>query len=135
MQSYAPMHKFCACLFRDSKRYSHCSHSVHGGVYPIPSKRSSCCLVDKEIFLTNWANLCIMICNKCIVIYYKIVDERLPSMRSFHLLIANKTKNDIFEISSPPHEDKCTLKKKGTRCLLANETRDSFCKAYNFYRL
>ena len=60
------------------------------GVYP--QKKSSRRLVDKEIFLTHWAKLCLVICNKCVAIYYKIEGEGLPSKRSFFRLLANEKK-------------------------------------------
>ena len=80
-------------LFRDTKRYSHWSNPGSG--YTL--KKSSRRLVDKEIFLTHWAKLCLIICNKCIVIYYKIEGEGLPSKRSFLRLLANETKKYLFE--------------------------------------
>ena len=80
-------------LFRDTKRFSHWSNPGRG--YTL--KKSSCRLVDKEIFLTHLAKLCLLICNKCIVIYYKIEGEGLPAKRSFLCLLANKTKKYLFE--------------------------------------
>ena len=80
-------------LFRDTKRYSHWSNPGRG--YTL--KKSSRRLVDKEIFLTHWAKLCLIVCNKCIVIFYKIEGEGLPSKRSFLCLLANKTKKYLFE--------------------------------------
>ena len=68
----------------------------------IPSKKSSRHLVDKEIFLTHWAKLGLIIYYKCIVIYYKIEGEGLPSKRSFLRLVANETNKYLFEGSPCP---------------------------------
>ena len=68
--------------------------------------------MDKEIFLNHLAKLCLLICNKCIVIYYKIVGEGLLSKRSFRRLVANETKNYLFEGSSLPSGRGYTLKEK-----------------------
>ena len=46
---------------------SHWHNYILGG--GIPSTRSSPRLVGNEIFLTHWANLCSMICKKCMLIY------------------------------------------------------------------
>ena len=63
----------------------------------IPSKKSSLRLVDDEIFLTHWVKSCLMIYNKCIVIYYKIVGEGIPSKKSSRRLVAHETKIYFFE--------------------------------------
>ena len=102
-------------------------------------------LVDNEIFLTHWAKLCLILCDKCIVIYYKIVGEGLPSNRSFRRLVANNTKSISLKgslkgrgillkkfSSSRWQEDKETFfwgyttggtLKKSSCCLVANETK------------
>ena len=83
-------------LFRDSKEMFPLIQLNPGRVNP--SKRSSCCLVNNEIvFLTHCTKLCLLICNKCTVIYYKIAREGLPSKRRFWRIVANKTKTYFFE--------------------------------------
>ena len=133
-------------LFRDSKRYSPWSHSIQGG--GIPSKKSSLRLVDDEIFLTHWVKSCLMIYNKCIVIYYKIVGEGIPSKKSSRRLVAHETKRYFFEgtllgvhhqknvlvVSLPTRQRDISLRvnylgctiKKCSRRLVADETKRYF---------
>ena len=135
-------------LFRDSKRYSPWSHSIQGG--GIPSKKSSLRLVDDEIFLTHWVKSCLMIYNKCIVIYYKIVGEGIPSKKSSRRLVAHETKIYFFEgtllgvhhqknvlvVSLPTRQRDISLRvnylgytiKKCSRRLVADETKRYFCE-------
>ena len=68
----------------------------------ILSKKSSRRLVDKEIFLTHWAKLYLIVRNKFIVIYFKIVGEGLPWKRSFCRLVANEKKKYLSEGSPCP---------------------------------
>ena len=65
-------------------------------------------------------------CNKYIVIYYKIGGEGLPSKRSFRRLVANETKNYMFEGSLPPFRQGAIPSKKSSRRLVANETKRYF---------
>ena len=58
-----------------------------------------------------------MIYNKCIVIYYKIVGEGIPSKKSSRRLVAHETKIYFFE---------GTPSKKCSRRLVADETKRYF---------
>ena len=59
----------CKTFFSEIERYITVSLTQLNTGRGIPSTRSSPRLVGNEIFLTHWANLCSMICNKCMPIY------------------------------------------------------------------
>ena len=82
-------------LFTDSKRYSHWPHSIQWG--DIPSKRNSRHLVDNEIFLSHWAKVRLLICNKFIVIYCKI------SLKVYYFCRLHKGRTKII------HDNVCKL--------------------------
>ena len=89
-----------------------------------------------------------MIYNKCIVIYYKIVGEGIPSKKSSRRLVAHETKRYFFEgtllgvhhqknvlvVSLPTRQRDISLRvnylgytiKKCSRRLVADETKRYF---------
>ena len=119
---------WCYFFYSGIQRYSHWSNQGTG--YTL--KKNSRLLLDKEIFFTHKAKLCLLICIKCIVIYHKMEGEGLPSKRSFLRLVANETKKYLFEgspspcILSPLNQLVCLLapSKRSFRRLVANETKN-----------
>ena len=111
-------------LFRDSKRYSHWSNSIQWG--GIPSKKSSRRLVDNEIFLTHSAKSCLIIYNKCIVIYYKIVGEGQREV--FLVSLQTRQKLSLWGFNPPPLHADVYSQQKNSHRLVAQETKRYFFK-------